>query len=97
MIFWICVIKKYVCRRNWHRPFSFTQKKATALFVDSVDFANSLINYFSERGLELRKDYSVVAVERGVTAETKDALITAVSLPDFDYGRQCGQLMMEVI
>lgn len=75
----------------------YAEKKATALFVDSVDFANSLINYFSERGLELRKDYSVVAVERGVTAETKDALITAVSLPDFDYGRQCGQLMMEVI
>lgn len=75
----------------------FRKKRATAFFVDSIEFANSMVNFFQRIGLELRKDYSVVAVERGATEETKDALITAVTLPDYEYGIRCGELMLEVL
>lgn len=75
----------------------FVSCSATAIFVDSIEFANQIVNYFSRRGLNLLDDYSVIAIERVGLQGKKDTTITAVCLPGFDYGEKCAKLLLEVL
>lgn len=70
---------------------------ASAIFVDSTEFANSLITFFFAHGLEVVRDYSLVAVERGKTKGQGDPFITSICLPDFEYGVNCARMMLEVL
>ncbi len=70
---------------------------ASAIFVDSTEFANSLITFFSGQGLEVVRDYSLAAVERGKLKGQGDPFITSICLPDFEYGVRCARLMLEVL
>ncbi len=69
----------------------------TAVFADSMEFANEIVIYLGQKGLILRDDYSIVALERGVAPGLRDAVITAVCLPDFLYGVECAKLLLEVL
>ena len=76
---------------------AFRATGATAIFVDSTEFANSLITFFSGYGLEVVRDYSLTAVERGKVKGQGDPFITSICLPDFEYGVRCARLMLEVL
>lgn len=76
---------------------AFCSTGATAIFVDSTEFANSLITFFSGYGLEVVRDYSLAAVERGKLKGQGDPFITSICLPDFEYGVSCARLMLEVL
>lgn len=76
---------------------TFTSGHYTGVFADSVELGNRMVNYFTSKGLKLKEDYSIVTIERGSTAETKDSLLTSVCLPDYEYGKRCGNLMLKVI
>ncbi|MEG1477123.1 MAG: LacI family DNA-binding transcriptional regulator [Oscillospiraceae bacterium] len=76
----------------------FKNGNYTAIFTDTPELAHTIINYFTQRGLQLLKDYSIVCVERsGGEAQSKETLITGVCLPDYEYGQQCAMLMLEVL
>lgn len=75
----------------------FSDENYTAVFTHSVELANQVINYFSLKGLQLLEDYSIVAIERGGLEGKKDSVITAVCLPDYEYGVKCASLLMQVL
>ena len=74
----------------------FLKGKFTAIFADSTELGNRIINYFSQQGLTLKQDYSLVAIQRAADSG-EDPLITSVCLPDFEYGLQCAQLMLDIL
>ncbi len=69
----------------------------TAVFADSMEFANEIVIYLGKKGLQLPEDYSIVALERGVAPGLRDTMITAVCLPDFLYGVECAKLLLEIM
>ncbi len=69
----------------------------TAIFADSTEFANEIVIYLAQKGLALREDFSIVALERGVAPGLRDTVITSVCLPDFLYGVECARLLLEVM
>lgn len=86
---------------NWERLEyiykKFVEGAYTAIFAESMELANQIVNYFSLKGLNLLEDYSIVAIERGGIEGKKDPTITAVCLPDFEYGVKCADLLLQVL
>lgn len=80
-----------------HLYQTFLTGNYTAIYADTIELGNSIVNFFTTKGLKLKHDYSIVTIERGTTEKTKDSLITSVCLPDFEYGRQCAELILKVI
>lgn len=74
----------------------FFQGGFTAIFADSTELGNQIISDFSQRGLRLKEDYSLVAIQRAADTGA-DPTITSVCLPDFEYGLQCAQLMIDIL
>lgn len=75
----------------------FTEGSYTAIFAISMELANKIKTYFSLKGLQLLKDYSIVAIERDGIAGKKDSIITAVCLSDFEYGEKCAGLLIQLL
>ena len=80
-----------------HIHGKITQEGITAIFADSMEFANTIVNYLAQKGLVLREDYSIVALERGAAPNFRDTVITAVCLPDYTYGVECAKLLLEIL
>lgn len=74
----------------------FLKGKFTAIFADSTELGNQIINAFSQQGLVLKQDYSLVAIQRAADSGT-DPLITSICLPDFEYGLQCAKLILNIL
>lgn len=75
----------------------FQQEGYTAIFADNMELAHHIIDYFGLMGKTLRKDYSITAIERGGLEKTRDLTVTAICLPDYDYGVKCARLLLDVI
>lgn len=71
--------------------------KYSALFVDDLVTARMLISVFALGGLEIGKDYSILAVERVGKIEEEEAFITTVKVPNYEYGVRVAELIIEVI
>lgn len=80
-----------------HLYQTFSEGDYTAIYADTIELGNSIVNFFTTKGMKLKDDYSIVTIERGTIEKNKDSLITSVCLPDFEYGKQCADLMLKVI
>lgn len=75
----------------------FVKGGYTAIFAESMEMAHNIIAFFAGKGMQLLKDYSIAAIEREGMNRAKDLTITAISLPDYEYGGKCARLLLDAI
>lgn len=82
--------QKKICEKFLQGPY-------TALFTDGMEYANSINAAFTQKGLVLGRDFSLVSIERGVEQPAQGTGITTVALPDYEYGLQAARMMLRAI
>jgi len=76
----------------------YTEGGYTALFADESVDTRQILAAFAQSGRIPPKDYSLVTIEGGSKEDRQGLeMLTAVYLPDYEYGRQIAQLMIDVI
>ncbi len=77
---------------------TYIQGGYTALFTDESVDTREILSAFAHAGMIPPRDYSIVTIEGG-GKEDRHGLetLTAVHLPDYEYGRQIAKLMIDVI
>ena len=75
---------------------SYIQGGFTAIFADESMDASRILSVFAQNGKFPGKDYSLVSIDENERLPYKES-ITAVHLPNYDYGKRIAELMIEVI
>lgn len=74
----------------------YVEGRYTALFVDSMEYADAVIRCFAAKGKVLGRDFSLVSIRRGEQGDAQ-ADMTTIVLPDYEYGARAAQMILQAV